>query len=246
MILVSCISSGVITGSGREAKGTFDITPGYTELAVSNGIVVEFVPSLNGEGFITADEEVMPYVSIVEEKGRVKVSYEPFVTVQSNIETVVTIPVSDRLGRLDVSSAGRVTSARRLLCSTLEIECTSAAVVEADVDAGDVTMDLASAARFEGNVIVRNLEVELSSASNCNTTGSADFCTVEASSAANFRGAELECRRADISASSAAKIEITAIGELDAKASSGAVVRYKGSPVMVRRNTSSGGSIREL
>ncbi len=68
-------------------------------------------------------------------------SYVPFVTVQSKIKTVVTMPVSDRLEKIDVSSAGRVTSARRLLCSAMEIDCSSAAEVELDLDAGDVTID---------------------------------------------------------------------------------------------------------
>ena len=246
MILTSCISSGVITGSGREAKGAFDITPGYTELSVENGIMVELVPSLTGEGFITADEEALPHVSIVEEKGRVKVSYVPFVTVQSKIKTVVTMPASDRLEKIDVSSAGKVTSARRLLGSTIEIDCSSAAEVELDLDAGDVAIDISSAARFEGNVIARNLDVELNSASNCYMSGSAEVCKVEANSAADFRGVELVCRKAEVAASSAAKIEIAIVEDLDADASSGGSVRYKGSPAILRRNTSSGGSVREI
>ena len=246
MILASCVPSSVIHGSGREARGAFDISLNYTALEVSSGIVVEFVRSESGEGFITADEEVLEYVSIVQNGGHVKVSYEPFVSVQSPVKTVVTMPLSDRLTRLDASSAARVTSARRLLCSSMEIDISSAAEVELDMDAQALTLEISSSASFAGNVAVQNLEVEMSSASKCNIEGSADYCEVEATSAAKFDGAGFVCRRVEADASSAAGIEISVTEELDGSASSGGSVRYKGSPAIVRQGQSSGGSVRQI
>ncbi len=95
-------------------------------------------------------------------------------------------------------------------------------------------------------MIARNLDVEINSASNCYISGSADVCRVEANSAADFRGVDLVCRKADVEASSAAKIEIAITEDLDAHASSGGSIRYKGSPAILRRNTSSGGSVRNI
>ena len=246
MALGSCISQSVIRGSGREAKGEFDISLGYTSLTVSHGITVELVASEVGRGFITADEEVLEYVSIVEEGGRVKVSYEPsFISVQSKIKTVVTMPLGERLSRLDVSSAARIVSDGRLPGTSIEIEASSAGEIEAGIDAVDVSIDLSSAASFSGNVVADELVVEVTSAARCDIAGSVDHCVVDVSSAGDVRGADLVCRKAEVDASSAGKAEIAATEELSAKASSGGAIRYSGAPSIVRRDTSSGGSVRE-
>ncbi len=247
ILAAGCVSPSVIRGSGREAKGEFDISLDYTSLEVSSGITVELVRSDVGVGFITADEEVLDHVSIVEEGGRVKVSYEPlFISVQTRIKTVVTMPLSDRLARLDVSSAAKIVSAERLQGEAMEIEATSAGEIEVDVDAVEVEIDLSSAGKFGGNVVAERLAVDVSSAARCDIAGRAAMCEAGASSAGDVRGVELVCRRAGVKASSAAKIEIAATEELTASASSGGSVRYRGNPSIVRRDTSSGGSIREI
>jgi hypothetical protein len=246
MAALSCIPSSVIRGSGRQVTGEFDIAPGYTSLEVSSGITVEFVRSDTGTGSITADDQVIEHVSIVEDGGRVKVSYEPFITVQSKVATVVTMPLSENLSRLDVSSAAKVISAERLRASTMEIEGSSAAGVELDIDSGSVSFDLSSAANFSGNVVAQTLDVELTSAASCTVEGSASYATVNVSSAANFRGPDLVCTRAVVDASSAGSVEISATDELTAGASSGGSVRYRGAPAILRRDTSSGGSVREV
>ncbi len=247
VIAAGCMSPSVIRGSGREATGEFDIRLDYTSLEVSSGIIVELVRSDVGVGFITADEEVLEHVSIIQEDGRVKVSYEPsFISVQSRIKTVVTMPLGERLARLDVSSAARIVSDERLQGGEIEMEATSAGKIEVDVDAVEVEIDLGSAANFSGNVVAERLEVEVTSAARCDVAGDVGDFVGEASSAGDIRGAELVCRRAEVDASSAGKIAIVTTQELVAKASSGGSVRYRGNPSIVRRDTSSGGSIREV
>ncbi len=245
ILLASCLHSSVIVGSGREAEGTFDLRADYTSLDVSNGIIVRLVDRPSAGGYITADEEVLSYVAIVREGGHVKVSYEPLVIVRSDVRTVVTMPASGSLRRMDVSSAGEVTSGGRLLYPSMEIECSSAARVDLDMDVQRLSLELSSAAGFSGNVAVRNLEVNMTSAAWCEMEGSADNLDVETGSAANFRGYGLVSRRVDGDASSGSTIEISVTEELEAEASSGGAIRYKGSPGIMRRGQSSGGSVRE-
>jgi hypothetical protein len=245
MFACSCIESSVIRGNGKVAEGVFDISLNYTELSVSSGIRVELIHSLSGEGSISADEEVLRHVSIVEENGRVKVSYEPFVSVRTNVETVVRMPLSSSLVSLDASSAGKITGEVRLTAPSMEVDCSSAAEMELDLDVGGLTIDLGSAAKFSGNVVARTFNAEVGSAAVCNIEGRADYLGVEADSAGSFRAFGLVCARVDADASSAGGIEITATEELNARATSGGSVRYKGSPVIVKRDSSSGGSVRE-
>lgn len=242
-----CVSSSVIHGSGREAKGEFDVRPDYTSLEVSSGIVVELVRADVGAGFITADEEVLEHVSIVEEGGHVKISYEPsFISVQSRIKTVVTMPMGERLSKLDVSSAAKIVSDGRLPGTSIEIDATSAGEIEVGIDAVEVSIDLSSAANFSGNVVAQKLTVEVTSAARAMLAGTVDNCVADVSSAGDMRAVDLVCRVAEVEASSAGKIEIAATEELTASASSGGAVRYRGTPSIVRRDASSGGTVREI
>ncbi len=246
IVLASCLSSSVIVGSGHEAKGAFDIVPDYTALTVSGGILVELVDTLSLEGYIVADDEVLEHVSIVREDDRVKVSYEPLVSVRTDIKTVVAMPVSNALTQLEASSAAQVTSGGRLLAASMDIECSSAARVDLDMDVQHLKLELSNAAHFSGNVVARSLEAELGNAATINIEGSADICGIESANDANFSGYGLICRRVGANASSGGNIDISVTQELDAKASSGGAVRYKGSPEIVHRRQSGGGSVREV
>ncbi len=255
MVLASsCIAQPrIVKGNGKVAKGAFDIALDYTELSVSNGIIVELVPyegeakNGRGEGFITADDKVLGYVSIIERDGKVKVSYEPQISVRlGDIKTVVTMPISSALARLDASSAAKIVGKTRLMCGNLDVDCSSAAKVDIGLEAASLWVDLSSAAEFEGDLSVRDFNAELSSAAKCKVAGTADSCNIETSSAASVKGYGFVCRSVSIDASSAGSVEITATEELNADVSSGASVRYKGNPTRVRQDVSSGGSLKTV
>ncbi len=254
MLASSCIAQPrVVKGNGKVAKGAFDIALDYTELSVSNGIIVELVPyegeakNGRGEGLITADDKVLGYVTIVERDGKVKVSYEPQISVRiGDIKTVVTMPISSALARLKASSAAKIVSETRLVCGDLDVDCSSAAKVDIGIEAGSLWVDMSSAAEFEGEVYVRDFNAELDSAAKCKVSGEATSCDIDASSAASFKGYGLVCRSASIDASSAGGVEITVTEELNVDVSSGGSVRYKGNPVRVRQDVSSGGSLKSV
>lgn len=245
---VSCLSSSVIHGSGRAAEGEFDISGSYSELSVTAGIEVEFIHSETGRGTISADERALQHVSIVEEAGRVIVSYDPQVRVSSPVPTIVRMPLSSALADIDASAAARVRGASRVLTTAgrLRIEASSAAKVNLDVEVEALELDLSSAAAYDGNVTVKGLTAELSSASRIKIEGSADYAHIDSSSAANFDGEGLNCRKADCEASSGSNIKIGVTDEIAASASSGSNINYRGRPAIVRRSNSSGGSVRNL
>lgn len=253
MLLASCIDSSMIKGNGKVAKGAFDVRADYTELSVSSAITVVFAPvaEVSGgasmvEGHITADEEVLEFVSIVDDEGRIRISYEPFVAVRSDIKTVVTIPVSTSLGKISANSAAKVSCEVKLVCPSLAIDCSSAAEMDLQIEAKNLDMELSSAAIFKGAVSVAELDVDMTSAAKCRMEGTADEADMDVTSAAAFNGYDLVCRKAELDASSAGKIDITVSDELDAEVSSGGAVRYHGAPALVRRDVSSGGSIKSV
>ena len=247
LIASSCIAQPyVIKGSGKTVKGEFDISLDYTSLSVQQGITVVMVPSDKGIGLISADEKVFDYVSIVDNGGKVKVSYQPNITIHSGERTVVTMPISRSLKWLEASSAGKIESDTVLELASLGMDLSSAGHIELDIAASEVNMDLSSAAKYKGNIDAGAIDVEMSSAAGCDVSGLADHLDVDMSSAAAFRGYDLVSKVATIDASSAASVQLTVTEQLVADVSSGASVRYKGSPKELRPDVSSGGSLRNV
>lgn len=263
-LAASCIGSSVINGSGKAVKGEFDISTDYTELEVSNGITVELIPSEKNIGTIVADEMIMDYISITEKNGKVRVKYDPQVSVRSKVETTVTIPVSRSIAVLKADSAAKLKSDVQILAHSLLIESSSAAEVMLEVEARELAVDVDSAAecdikghggvfrisgdsaaKFRGRLTVRECYADFDSAAKCTLEGTADYCNVEVDSAADFIGYDFTCKKAYIEADSAGKVKITVTEELGANVSSGASVKYKGAPRLTSHNVSSGGSLKK-
>ncbi len=250
LIAASCggFSQGFeVKGNGEMARGAFDISLNYTSLSVDRGIKVVLVASGRGEGFIAADEEVLGHVSITEENGRVRVTYAPHnIIVKSPIETVVTMPVSSVLGKLDVSSAAKIVSNETLVCQELELEGSSAAHLDLRVEARKLELELNSAAGAKIAFVGSEVDVEMNSAAKCEMTGATERLDVDINSAARFTGFELLSRTADVDASSAGSVELSVAEDFSVDVSSGASVRYKGLPARIHQDVSSGGSLRNV
>lgn len=244
--VMSCQGLDIIKGNGKVAHGEFDISGDYTGLSVSRGIIVELIEQEGLAGTITCDEKVLEYVAIIEKDGIVTVGYEPCVTVNSSVKTIVTMPLSSALSDIDASSAGSIKCDVKLSRAAMDIEVSSAARIELDVEAGELSVDVNSAAKFEGTVVAAEFDVELDSAARCSVAGNVDRCNIDVNSASNFNGYDLVCKSVDAEASSAGSIEVTATEDLNAEASSGASIRYKGSPRYMREDSSSGGSVKRV
>jgi len=127
------------------------------------------------------------------------------------------------------------------------VKASSAADVKSSsvIEATDFKVSASSAADITLALKVNTLEVSASSAADITLSGSAGSQTVEVSSAADYKAFELKSKTANVSASSAADAKVSASESLDASASSGASVKYKGNPAKLRERSSSGGDVRE-
>lgn len=130
------------------------------------------------------------------------------------------------LDRISSSSASNVFSEGTIKTGSMEINASSAASVEISLDAESVTVDVASAG-------------------DATLEGKAKSLSVEASSAGSVDAYNLECENVDASASSAGSAKISVSKDLNAEASSGGSIRYRGSPSKTNSNASSGGSVKK-
>lgn len=142
---------------------------------------------------------------------------------KTNVKVYVTYV---KLDKISASSASNVFSEGTIKASSMDISVSSAATVELSLDAGEVTAGVSSA----GDIVLE---------------GKAKSLEVEASSAGDVDAYRLECENVRARASSAGSAKVTATRELDARATSGGDVRYRGNPLKTNTDSSSGGSVKK-
>jgi hypothetical protein len=116
--------------------------------------------------------------------------------------------------------------------------------IDGAINAGDLKINLSSGAGLKGVVQANSLDVDESSGATAHISGKSASVSVETSSGAGFYGYDLVSDKCNADASSGGSIEINVNKELSAGASSGGDIRYKGTGVITRISTSSGGSIK--
>lgn len=142
-----------------------------------------------------------------------------------NIDVQINLTYRE-LEEIGISSAARVVAEDPVTTESLEIDVSSAGGGIMKLDAG-------------------NVEIDISSAGNLELSGKADRIEVEISSAGDLDAYDMECGEADVSVSSGGSAHVNIINRIEAKASSGGTIRYKGNPEKVYVNSNSGGSIKK-
>lgn len=130
------------------------------------------------------------------------------------------------------------------------IEASAAARIENDYTfiTDHFEVDASSAANISVAVECDDMEVELSSAARLDVEGSATHLEVDASSAATYKGVRLLADHVDAEVSSAASVKVYAKKSIEADASSGGTIRYKGNPseTDIDSGKMSGGSVKKI
>lgn len=130
------------------------------------------------------------------------------------------------LDKLSASSAGSIFSEGTIKTRLMDISASSAGSVEISIEANSI-------------------EVSSSSAGDVELKGKATRINIDASSAGEIDAYDLEAEEVDARASSAGSVKIHAKESLQAHASSGGSIRYRGNPDRSNTNSSSGGSVKK-
>lgn len=105
---------------------------------------------------------------------------------------------------------------------------------------------LSGGASLEGSLEVQDLDMSVSDKASALLGGSARYLTLQASGG-QVNAAELETMSARVSAQSNAEVRVWVTDRLEARTSTGAVLRYKGEPAIVRTALKfMGGEIKPL
>jgi hypothetical protein len=128
----------------------------------------------------------------------------------------------------------------------LNVSSGSDAQVSGNISANDFDLDVSSGANFKGAINAKTISADVSSGASINISGKSDKLKVDVSSGADFKGYDLVTDYCDASASSGAGVHVTINKELNAKASSGGDIKYKGTALIRDIKTSSGGSVKRI
>lgn len=195
----------------------------FEEIRVSQAITVYLKPGTSEKVRVEARgislDEVLTEVS----GSRLKIHLDDGNHRNHSVKVYVTYK---RLSGITASSASGVFSEGVIKGEDLDISVSSAADVEVEVD-------------------VIELDVSVSSSGDLEVSGKSKYLTISASSAGGVDAYDLDASIVKVRASSAGSAKVSASEEIDARASSGASIRYKGSPNKSQTDSSSGGSVRK-
>lgn len=107
-------------------------------------------------------------------------------------------------------------------------------------------IELSGASDFVGQVEVNTLNLDASGASNIKINGSATNCSIDASGACSIKGYDLKTQVCKADASGASSIRINVSKELNADASGGSSIYYKGACVIKQSDASGGATIKRI
>ncbi len=102
-------------------------------------------------------------------------------------------------------------------------------------------LELSGASDFTGEISVNRFRLSASGASNVKINGKADESSIEASGACGIKAFDLQTENCKVDASGASTVRITVNKELNAVASGGSNIFYKGTG-LIRDISSSGGA----
>lgn len=108
----------------------------------------------------------------------------------------------------------------------------------------DLEIEMSGASDFSGKLAVSVLKLSASGASQINVSGSSGKTQVEASGASDIKAYDLQSDYCRLNASGGSVIRVQVNKELDANASGGSSVYYKGAGLIRDINTSGGATVK--
>lgn len=213
-------------GTGEKGNGiivaeTREIIEEFTMVSASEGLDVYVTQGNDFDISVEADENILDLIGTDINNGKLKIHAIENIG-RATKKVYVTLPT---VTGLYASSGSHLVTENKIQADKLEIDASSGALLNADVNVSD-------------------MEVDASSGANISLSGTANALYVDGSSGANIKATDLMTVACNAGASSGANISIHVSENLTADASSGGNISYKGDP-SVQKNKSVSGSVHK-
>ncbi|WP_264534935.1 head GIN domain-containing protein [Flavobacterium sp. N1736] len=225
LLFTSCnFNMNTIEGSGNVTTEKRIVQGDFKSISVSNAIDLVIEQSDATEIIVEADDNLQKEIVTTVENGTLVIKCK-FSSFRNVTMKKVTVKVPS-LEKIEASSASTVESKNVFQGENIDLESSSAA-----------TMDV--------NVEYDNVSATSSSGSSISVKGKALKIQTSASSGANVEAGNLLANEVDANASSGGSVNVHPIVSLKAEASSGGHVNYDTTPKSIDKKSSSGGSISQ-
>jgi len=216
-----------LKGSGNIVTRTIE-APAFDRIDAARAVKVVITDKTSGKITIAADDNVMDYVVVEANGGRLTATIDKSINNLSNADVTVTVPANGSIRALDASSAAKISSDVVLNADKFAMDASSAAKIDVSVKAQSCAVAASSASKINASVEAVSCSVEASSASKITLKGSAAKCTADLSSASKLSAGDFVAAECSVNTSSAAKAVVNCTERLHADASSGSSIRYSG------------------
>jgi len=227
LLIASCnhsINLQSIEGSGNVTTERRNVEGDFKSIEVSNGIDLVIEQSNLTEIVVEADDNLQKHILTKVENGTLIISCDKNSFINTRSKKVrVKMPVIEQL---EANSGASITSINTLKGENITLNTSSAATINLSLESDDINCDSSS-----GSTITIN--------------GMGLKMKANASSGSAIKAKNLFANQVNAEASSGATIQTHPIVSLDAEASSGGSISYNKIPKSIRKETNSGGSIRQ-
>lgn len=127
----------------------------------------------------------------------------------------------------------------------LDVSSGASTSIDGSLNTNKLFINLSSGARLQGRIKGEDVKVDVSSGAVTDISGEVQNLDVNTSSGAHFFGYDLIATSCKADASSGSKIQLSVDKEIQASASSGGGINYKGDAPQTHVSTSSGGKVRK-
>lgn len=224
LLFASCnFNVNTIEGSGNVTTEKRIVQGDFTKISVSNAIDLVVEQSDLTEIVVEADDNIQKDINIKVENGTLIISSKHNSFRVTKKRVTVKMP---KINKLDASSAATVTNNGTILSEDIDLETSSAASMDLNLESDNVTVDSGSG-------------------STINLKGKALRIRASASSGSSLNAHGLFANEVHAEVSSGGSINVHPIVSLKAEASSGGSINYDIAPKTIEKTSNSGGSISQ-
>jgi hypothetical protein len=210
-----------VNGNKKVVTKNRKATNNFTSIKVSTGLDLYITQGSKNTITVEADENLHDIIITEVTDGLLKIYAEKNIWRAGATKVFVTI---ETLEALSATSGSDVTTEETIKVKDLTIIATSGADIRISVNG-------------------ENIETNSTSGSDITISGTATLHTSKATSGSSIDAYELISKNAVAKVTSGANIDIYASDHIDAKATSGGDIDFKGNPKSITKKTTSGGSV---
>lgn len=250
-----------LRGSGRIV--TKEVRVGaFDKISARHAVTVYLIDGTPGTLTVKADDNVMEYVETKVEKGTLKIGLRNGPRSTKNVTIEVWVPSDGKLSGLSASGASKIVAEPVLTADAVELECSGASNLAANVkcttcdidvsgaskaevggDMGDCEADVSGASKFVLAANMQRCDMDVSGASKVEADGTARICAIEVSGASSVAADTFVTVGCTVRASGASKATVNCTDVLNAHASSASRIVYTGGSTRNTIESSSAASV---